>query len=225
MNLISVIAIGFLDSLNPCNLSTAIIFAGILSLLRKYQCNVGRSGTTFIVISWIFSIVALFGFFMPVLYSDLFFQFGRMFYCTIGVVFILLGCFVFNSWIQQLKSKSYTGWILHDTGVRRKVFFLIPQFFVVYGAIFLNAMSTIWPMDRNVTLLSYDLWDPEKLSTKTFLWLGVYALMMLVPLLLARFWIPLSSIDGWVAKNPTKAKSVVSAVLIGVGFSLVFVFR
>ncbi|MBL8014350.1 MAG: hypothetical protein JNN05_10935, partial [Candidatus Omnitrophica bacterium] len=225
MELFSVVKSGFFDSLNPCNLSTAIIFAGYLTFLRKYQCNVKVMGGTFIVLSWGGIWIALCGYFMPILYSDLFFQFGRMFYCLVGVIFMLVGGFVFRSWVQSLQKKSLSGWNLYDTGDRRKIFFLIPQFFLVYGAIFLNAMATIWPMDRQVTLLSYDLWDREKIGIMTFVLLGIYAMMLILPLALARFWIPLSSENGWIAKNTAKARSIVSAVLIGVGFGLVYVFR
>lgn len=224
MDILSAFLFGLIDSFNPCNLSTAILLASFLAWLRKRQESVLRVGWGVVITCFFSSLLFLLGFLMSVLYSDWFFQFGRFFYSAIGAVFMVFGGFHFADWVRMVLSKSLPRWSLTDDGQKKRAIWPLLKPLIIIPAIVLSALSTVWPMNRYVSLFALDLGNPSEM-TRTVGVLSLYSLMMMTPLALAIFWLPLSAPGGWIERNPTMAKMIASSVLIGLGFGLIYVFH
>ncbi len=224
MPLVNVIVYGFADALNPCNLATLVIFTALLGWLRRGKVSPVFNGWAFVVLSFIASLIYAAGGLMNILYSFPFFMAMRVFYIVVGVVFVWAGVVHLMDWVKLYKGNAavFTLPFLED-GQGKPFSGILARFIVIAAAFVLNAFSTVWPANKYITFYANYLHMPGEFK-KTLIMLIVYSVMLAVPMAIAPLWMSWTSQKGWVCRNMSKAKITVSAVLIGLGVSLIYVF-
>jgi hypothetical protein len=175
--------------------------------------------------SYIAVLLYLSGIGMDVLYSVPFFKTVRVFYFFVGVVFAVVGMIHFLDWIKLQNGRSDSLWLpLLDDGNGKASSPLLGRILVFSFAFVFNATATIWPNNKFINFYANYLYVPGRFMETVWL-LAVYSLMLIVPFVLAMYWVRLTSPEGLVAGNMSKAKIVVSAVVLGLGVSLIYVFH
>jgi len=225
MPLANILVYGLSDAFNPCNLSTMVMFVALLDWLRRRHLPYVSLGWIFIVISYVAAIIFSAGGLMNILYSIVFFKIVRIIYVVIGIVFIIIGIIHLADWIRIKRGGlSKVLLPLSEGGKGMPFSRILGRIGVIALAVCLNAVSTIWPSNAFISFYSNYISVPGEIKS-TLIMLCIYNLMLTVPLILAMYWIPWSSSSGWVAKAPAKAKIVLSAFLLGLGFGLVYIFH
>lgn len=161
---------------------------------------------------------------MNILYSIPFFKSVRYVYAVLGVVFIIYGIVHFADWLRIRKANFRMTLPVTDDG-KGKPFSRIlasPLFFM--AAVVLSAIATIWPPNKFISFYSNYVNVPGE-TKSTLIMLGVYNLVLVVPVGLAMLWIPWASPNGWAAMNLSKTKVILSSFLLGLGICLVYIFR
>ena len=225
MPLANILVYGLGDALNPCNLATMVMFAALLGWFRHRHLSTVQLGRSFIGISYFASLVYMAGGLMNILYSITFFKVVRVLYCVIGVVFFVVGIIHLVDWMRIKKGDlARISLALFDDGKGRPFSKNFGAFYAIALAIVLNATATIWPTNKFIMFYSNYLFMPGAFKS-TLGMLAIYCLMLTAPLVVALFWIPWTSPVGWVYKNPSKAKVILSSFLLGLGGSLVYIFH
>lgn len=224
MPLVNVIVYGFADALNPCNLSTLVIFTAILGWLRRGKVSPVLNGWAFVVLSFIASLIYATGGLMNILYSFPFFMAMRVLYVVLGVIFVWAGVLHFMDWVKLYKGSiaEFALPLLEDRQ-GKPCSGILAKLVVITAAFVLNAFSTVWPANKYITFYSNYLHMPGEFKA-TIIMLIVYCMMLAVPMALAPVWMSWTSQNGWVYRNMSKAKISISAFLIGLGVSLIYVF-
>ena len=225
MPFVNILVYGLGDALNPCNLATMVMFAALLGWLRdRYLFGVSL-GCIFIGVSYAASLIYLAGGLMNILYSILFFDVMRVFYCVIGVVFLLIGFLHLVDW-ARIQKGDLTRILLpfSSDGKGQQLSKVLGTTSVVVLAIILNATATIWPANKSIMFYANYLFVPGVFLSTLFM-LATYSLMLTLPLTAALFWIRWTSPSGWVFKNLSKTKIILSSFLLGLGGSLVYIFH
>lgn len=224
MPLINVIVYGFLDALNPCNLSTLVFITVILSRLRRGKVPAAFLGWTFMFMSFIASLVYAIGGLMNVLYSIPFYLSMRVFYLVVGAAFVWAGIVHLMDWAKLYKDNTAAIALpLLDDGKGKPFSPVLARIILIPAAFVLNAFSTVWPMNKYVMFYANYLYMPGEFK-KTLIMLIAYCAMLALPMALAPLWISWTSNNGWVSRNMSKAKITISAVITGLGISLIYVF-
>lgn len=225
MPLANILVYGFRDAINPCNLSTMVLFAALLGLLRRRQLPYIRLGWIFVVVSYMASLIFLAGGLMNILYSILFFQVVRIIYVIVGIVFVVVGIIHLIDWIRIRRGGlSKILLALSDDGKGKSFPKIAGVFIVIAIAVYLNAIATIWPSNSYISFYLNFINIPGE-RKEAIIMLFIYSLMMIAPLAVAMLWIFWSSPCGWGTKSPAKAKMVLSSVLLGLGGCLVYIFH
>lgn len=224
MPLISVFAYGFLDAFNPCNLSTLVFITVILSWLRRGKVPAASPGWVFMVMSFIASLVYSIGVLFNVLCSFPFYLTMRVFYLVVGVVFVWAGIVHLMDWAKLYKENTAAIVLpLLDDGKGKPFSPFLARIILILAAFVFNAFSTVWPSNKYITFYANYLYMPGEFK-KTLIMLIVYCAMLSLPMALAPLWISLTSNNGWVSRNMSKAKITISALIMGLGISLIYVF-
>jgi hypothetical protein len=162
---------------------------------------------------------------MNILYSLLFFKIAKMIYVIIGIVFMILGVIHLADWIRiRSGSPSKVLLALSDDGKGKPFSRILGGIVVIILAVGLNAIATLWPSNANISLQSNYVNVPGE-RAPTLIMLSIYNLMLVVPLILAMILIFRRSSANWMSKAPSKAKSILSSFLLGLGFGLVYIFH
>jgi hypothetical protein len=223
--LTNILVYGLGDALNPCNLSTMVMFTAMLGWLRRRHLPYLSLGWTFIILSYIASLIFSTGGLMNILYSILFFKVGRIIYFAIGIVFIIIGVIYLIDWVRMKRgSLSKASRVLSDDGKGKLFSNVLGKIGVVSSAVLLNALATIWPSNAIISFYA-NYFDVPGEKKATIIMLCIYNLMLIVPFVAAMLWIPWNSSSGWMTKAPAKAKMVLSSFLLGLGIGLVYNFH
>lgn len=224
MPLDNVIVYGLGDALNPCNLSTLVMFTAYLGWLRHRKISTAFAGWAFVVFSFIASLIYATGGLMNILYSISFFAAMRVFYVLIGVVFVVVGAVHFLDWVKIYKGGEVKfGLPLTDDGQGVPFSKFLTSLSVIVLAIVLNAFATVWPSNKFITVYANYLHVPGEFK-KTLIMLVIYCVMLTLPMLISLLWMSWTLPDGWVSRNLSKAKIMLSAFVMGLGISLVYIF-
>lgn len=224
MPLDQVIIYGLGDALNPCNLSTLVIFTAYLGWLRYRKSSTAFAGWAFVVLSFIASLIYATGGLMNILYSIPFFTAMRVFYVFVGVVFVVVAAVHLLDWVKIYKGGAVKFVLpLIDDGQGRPFSRFLSRSAVIVLAFVLNAFATVWPSNKFIMVYSNYLHVPGEFK-KTMIMLVVYCVMLTLPLMISLLWMSWTLPDGWVSRNISKAKIMLSAFVMGLGISLVYIF-
>lgn len=227
MPLLNVMIYGLGDAINPCNLSTVILFAALLGWLRQKGMPYAVLAWVFVVLAYVASLVYALGGLMSILYSVTFFQTMRIVYCGLGLVFCIIGLIHMIDWIKIRKGSSsalFLPFVANEVPAAKPLLQLAGRIMLTSSAVLLSGASTVWPMNKYVGFYTNYLGVPGEVVS-TIVMLAVYCLMMIAPLIVVPFWMSWVSPSGWVTKYPSRAKAIISALILGVGINLVYVFH
>jgi hypothetical protein len=227
MPLVNVVIYGLGDAINPCNLSTVILFAALLGWLRRKGISDSSLPLVFIGVAYAAALVYALGGMMGILYSVTFFNTMRVVYFVLGIVLCIAGLLHFIDWIKLRKGNAaalFLPFSAKDVPPAKPAAQVVARCFLVFFAAVLSACSTIWPMNKYISFYTNYLAVPGEVAS-TVIMLAVYCLTLTVPLVIGLLWMPWTSPSGWVAINPSRAKAVVSAFVLATGINLVYVFH
>ena len=142
--LVEILAYGLKDALNPCNLSTMVMFVALLDWLRRRQLPYVSWGWLFIIFSYTASLFFSTGGLMSILYSILFFKTVRIIYAVIGVTFIIVGVIHLMDWIRIKRGYvSKTPAAISDDGKEKFLFKIFVKIGVIALAVYLAASGGV----------------------------------------------------------------------------------
>lgn len=230
--LLSAFFLGLKESLNPYALVTILIFCLFLSFVGMGRRQMAVSGISFVLSVLVTTFLLLLGVLDRWIYQPMVVRTIRQIYLAIGVLWIGLGSVIFLSWWRYKKDNDLNRFLrsfprfLSETGHHR----LIPEtgrifFSIVLGGMF-ALLSSIWPQDRDLYLVSYAFMTAGHpgLALAAFF---VYSLAFVIPLLIIwRLWMRMESSQGypWFVQSAGYIKLVFSAVFIAVGIAEVYLF-
>lgn len=168
---------GFKDGIGPCVLLATAVFLFFYELLSDHVTQGRRLGLAFMALYYGFSLVFNIGFWANLLMLKQVERVLHMGNLILGAVALLVGIILFVEWLS-LKKPNSPGSALY-----KRFFGLKLNVFWAYGAVFMAALlmsvlSTIWPLDYYITILSNNIFMPGKFW-ETVVLLAVYGVVQL----------------------------------------------
>ncbi|GEM_PF-4464215 len=217
---------GLVDAVNPCLLAALSFFILMVFEFARRRMNAAKYAAFFIATFYISLLLFSMGVLMQILSAKQFFAAGRFFYVFAGVLLAVCGAVHLRDWwgLTRLRERHsivipfVTGPYEQGTSDIRILIITIAT------AVILAALSTLWPANPYIFINSNYLFVPGK-TLEVFLMLLVYNFMFVIPFLGIFLLVESDLFSRWVHQAPSMVKVVLSALLIALGSSLVYIFH
>ncbi len=203
-------------------------FLFLVGDFKRRRLNAPWYAALFIAVVFIALIVFNLGALMTILYADDFFIFARRFYYVFGVLLVVCGALHWRDW-WRLKQDAQASLffpmvVATDEDVSKERVSITVIAPLIAAAVFLCALSTIWPADLYITIQSGFLYMPGRF-VESYLIVLVYNFVIALAFVGIFIFISSGFFSNWVQKNLSMFKIILSALTLSLGTGLIYVFR